>query len=146
LAACAKLEEYNPQETAYDAESSDWISVIAQINLESDIIVVQNGSSIQEAIDAAGPDASIYIEPGEYHESIRLSRSDIMLISAGLSKEEKVSIENPDQVSIMDLRNMPVKKAGYHFSAARNDLGGGVAHYTFDVQMGSGVMIGCAWN
>lgn len=138
LFSCSKLEEFNPQETAFDVESSNWMSMIDNINIESDIILVQNGNSIQEAIDVAGPDASIYIEPGHYDEILTLGRSDIMLISAGLSSEEKVYIENPEQVAIMDLNSMPVKKAGYHFSAVRNDLGGGVAHYTFDVLMGSG--------
>lgn len=138
LFACSKVEEFSPQESDFDSESSNWISLLSQINIESDIILVQNNNSIQEAIDAAGPNAIIYIEPGEYKEHLVLKQSDISLVAVNMTANDKVFIENPDQVSIIDVNSLPFKKAACRISTDREDLGGGVAHYTFDVPMGSG--------
>lgn len=56
--------------------------------------VVQSGSSIQSAIDAAEAGAVIKIEPGVYKEAIKISKANITII--GISKAgEDVVIENP---------------------------------------------------
>lgn len=138
LIACSDFEEFHPQEAAVDVESSEWISLLNQIDVSSDIILVSRGNSIQDAINAAGPNATIYIEPGEYKESIKLNRSDIKLVSATISGEERVTIENAEEVVLTDLNSLETKMAACHITMNREDLGGGIAHYTFDVPMGEG--------
>ncbi|CAN5691569.1 hypothetical protein BH10BAC3_BH10BAC3_25920 [soil metagenome] len=80
-------------------------------------VTVHSGSSIQSAVDAAGSNTIIYIEPGIYSESIVVNKPGIELI--GLTGKGDVVIQNPgdeeDGVSVnadgdgFVLKNVTVK-------------------------------------
>jgi len=56
---------------------------------------VSPGESIQDAVDAAGPNQTIVIEPGIYHESIVVDKPGIKLIGKRDPHGQGVIIENP---------------------------------------------------
>lgn len=58
-------------------------------------IIVHEGGSIQAAVDAAAPGATIFIEPGTYNEAIVVNKSGIHLIGSSCFPSEKVIIQNP---------------------------------------------------
>ena len=58
-------------------------------------ITVHNGSSIQAAVDAAGPGTVIRIEAGVYQEAVTIDKSNITLIGLNGQKLEGVTIQNP---------------------------------------------------
>ena len=58
-------------------------------------IVVHKGGSIQAAVDAAAPGATIFIEAGTYNEAIVVNKSGIHLIGSSCFASEKVIIQNP---------------------------------------------------
>lgn len=138
LMSCSEFEDATPRDTFTASDDMEWINLLNQINTEAEIILVQQGSSIQEAIDVAGPNAVIYIEPGEYNERLKLNRPDVKLVAACLSPEEKVLIENPSEVNIMGPDSPQLKTSGKPVTLNREDLGNGIAHYTFDMAVGPG--------
>jgi hypothetical protein len=137
-----------------DSSSSEQlISLNKQLNLldlDSEIAFVQNGESIQKAIDAALPGEIIYIEPGIYQEKFKNNKSDVKIIGLSITPNDLVinnSIENNieilklyDQKSIDDFqkkrRNRVRTNSISDFS--RTELGAGIAHYQFKVRMGEG--------
>ena len=58
-------------------------------------ITVHKGGSIQAAVDAAAPGATIFIEAGTYNEAIVVNKSGIHLIGSTCFGSEKVIIQNP---------------------------------------------------
>src|SRR3989442_5284795 len=58
-------------------------------------IIVHAGSSIQAAVDAAGPGAVIQIEPGTYAEAIHISVPHLALVGQQGRDDAGVVIENP---------------------------------------------------
>ena len=58
-------------------------------------IIVHKGGSIQAAVDAAAPGATIFIEAGTYNEAIVVNKSGIHLIGSSCFASEKVIIQNP---------------------------------------------------
>lgn len=58
-------------------------------------IVVHEGGSIQEAVDAASPGTVILIEPGTYNGEIEINKAGIQLIGKTCFAFEKVIIKNP---------------------------------------------------
>jgi parallel beta-helix repeat protein len=58
-------------------------------------ITVHNGSSIQAAVDIAGPGTVIKIEAGVYQEAVTIDKSNITLIGLNGQKQEGVTIQNP---------------------------------------------------
>ncbi|MEO8765109.1 MAG: parallel beta-helix domain-containing protein [Ginsengibacter sp.] len=61
-------------------------------------IIVHKGGSIQAAVDAATPGASIFIEAGTYNEAIVVNKAGIHLIGSACFASEKVIIQNPGDV------------------------------------------------
>ncbi len=134
-----------------DSSSSEqlisWNELINQLDLKSEIAFVQNGESIQNAIDAALPGEIIYIEPGTYQEKLRNNKPDVKIIGFSITPNDLVinnSIENNieilklyDQKSIDDfLKNQVTTNNNSDFT--RTELGAGIVHYQFNVQMGEG--------
>src|SRR5436309_14860932 len=58
-------------------------------------IIVHAGSSIQAAVDAAGPGTGIQIEPGTYAEAIHISVPHLSLFGHRGRDDAGVVIENP---------------------------------------------------
>src|SRR5213594_4484418 len=58
-------------------------------------IIVHAGSSIQAAVDAAGPGTVIQIEPGTYAEAIHVSVPGLALVGQRRQDGRGVVIENP---------------------------------------------------
>jgi parallel beta-helix repeat protein len=62
------------------------------------VVVVHNGESIQSAVEAAGPNAIIHIEPGTYAEAVRVTQPGVRLIGLDSPSGDAVIIENPGGV------------------------------------------------
>ena len=71
------LEEPLQPDSVNNEETIPWHEVLFQLDLDSDMLFVQEGESIQEAIDAATSGAVIYIESGNYQEAIANNKSEI---------------------------------------------------------------------
>lgn len=137
-----------------DSSSSEQLisldMLINQLDLESKIAFVQDGESIQDALDAAILGDIIYIEPGTYQENLTFNKSDVRLIGLSITPNDLIinnGIENKiellklyDQKSIDDFQkksqNQTTTSSISDFS--RTELGAGIAHYQFNVQMGEG--------
>lgn len=131
-------------------EMYPWQDLLQQLDLQSDILFVQNGESIQDVLDVAKSGSVIYIEPGNYQEEISTSKSDIKLIGFSLEKDdlvinnaEKSNIEIVnlyDENGFNNLQNKSFRSGARSCfrNMSREDLGGKIAHYTFDIAMGSG--------
>ncbi|MEP6584851.1 MAG: parallel beta-helix domain-containing protein [Ginsengibacter sp.] len=59
------------------------------------VIIVHKGGSIQAAVDAANPGATILIESGTYSEAVKVDKPGISLIGLSCFAGEKVIIQNP---------------------------------------------------
>lgn len=124
--------------------------LLNQLYLESKIAFVQDGESIQDALDAALGGDIIYIEPGTYQENLTINKSDVKLIGLSLTPNDLVinnSIENNieilklyDQKSIDDFQKKSQNRATTSSISdfSRTELGAGIAHYQFNVKMGVG--------
>ena len=137
-----------------DSSSSEqlisWNKHLNLLDLKSEIAFVQNGESIQNAIDAALPGEIIYIEQGTYQEKLKNNKSDVRIIGLSITPNDLVinnSTENNieilklyDQKSIDDFQkksqNRVTTSSISDFS--RTELGAGIAHYQFKVRMGEG--------
>ncbi len=137
-----------------------WYELIDQFKSVPGIIV-SNGSSIQEAIDAADPGDAIYIEGGVYRENISINKP-VKLIGLNDDLRGPVILENPREMETLDISNGTeinnIQFKNYEISATelksatkdknaqnmkfitmtRSELGGNVAHYKFDVRLGHG--------
>lgn len=93
LSNCAEPvpEEITPGYSTVPSDSR--LSLSDPDNLFSSIIV-QQGFSIEDAIDAAKPGQVVYIEPGKYNEAISLKNKDIKLIGMSGALGEKVIVES----------------------------------------------------
>ena len=60
--------------------------------------IVHSGESIQSAVEAAGANAVIHIEPGTYTEAVRVTQPGVRLIGLGSPGNNAVIIENPGGV------------------------------------------------
>jgi pimeloyl-ACP methyl ester carboxylesterase len=142
------LEEPLQPDSVTNEEAMPWHEVLFQLDLDSDMLFVQEGESIQEAIDAASSGTIIYIEPGNYPEKLSLSNSDVQLIGVsttasdfnitGLENEPNVISLNDDDSSTLKGKSTNHGKKSCIRDFSRTDLGRGIAHYQFEVTMGSG--------
>ena len=133
-----------------DEQLISWNELLNQVDLESEIAFVQNGESIQDAIDVALSGDVIYIEPGIYQEDLSNKKSDIKLIGLSLSPNDLIinrAAQNGieilklyDQKSIDNFKNSSQKhgKGNRIFDFSRTELGKGIAHYQFKVRVGKG--------
>ena len=140
--------------------------MLDQIDFKSGIVIVQKDSSIQDAVNAAEPGNVIYIEPGIYKESISINKANIKLIGINSTEDNHVILENPgneetgirvnnddNHVEIFNIqvRNFNTESANISnhnypkkdlnsllHDMTRQDLGNGIAHYTFKIQLGEG--------
>ena len=145
-------------------EQLEWQNLLKLLDPESDIIIVQNDASIQDAINEAEPGDAVCIEPGHYHEILSIDKSDVRIIGLGTTEEGSVILENPesekrslnmtgghleifniqlrnyaeDDVEISTLGYADNLKCGHRFNVEREYLGNGIAHYMIDMPMGWG--------
>jgi hypothetical protein len=147
-------DSFEDEITTLDSSASEqlisWDKQLNILDLDSETAFVQNGESIQKAIDAALPGEIIYIEPGTYQEKFKNNKSDVEIIGLSITPNDLViknSIENNieilklhDQKSIdafqKKRRNRVRTSSISDFS--RTELGAGIAHYQFKVRMGKG--------
>ena len=150
--SCSQETTLDPLPT--DSSSSEqlisWNKQLNRLDLKSEIAFVQNGESIQNAIDAALPGEIIYIEPGTYQEKFRNNKSDVKIIGLSITPNDLVinnGIENNieilklfDQKSNDDFQKKSQKRVRRSSISdfSRTELGAGIAHYQFKVQMGEG--------
>jgi parallel beta-helix repeat protein len=93
-----------PVQSRQDAQVQTNDQLIAKYGLPD--IVVDKGSSIQDAVDKAKNGAIIFIEPGTYKESVTISKPGIKLIGKFSLNGNAVIIKNPgdeeDGISVTD--------------------------------------------
>jgi len=137
-------------DSASDEQLISWNELLDQVDLKSEIAFVQNGESIQEAVDAALPGEVIYIEPGIYPEDLTLNKSDVRLI--GLSLEPNDLVINNGKESNIEILKLYDQKSLDNFQKrsgnrgkrnrisgfSRTEIAEGIAHYQFKVRMGPG--------
>ncbi len=165
ITCCERQDETEYPEPAYSSESVQWKDLLQQFDFyTSNIIIVQKGACIQQAIDAAVPGDVICIAPGMYQEAININKPNIRLIGLGTGSDGPVILENPEgeaksinmsghQVEIVniqlqnfietDVKISPLlcssqSKNKCKINVERNDLGNGIAHYEIEVPMGEG--------
>jgi hypothetical protein len=167
LTACNEL--YQEETVNVDSSNEEFVQlnhVLSHLEYGSDIIIVQKGTSIQEAVNAAHPGDMIFIEPGIYKEAITVNKPNLKLVGACSTSDEQVILENPGNepfavslinesayVSVSNIQFVnygeestqvkQLKCAGRGtrkilYNITREELGNGVAHYKYDVQMGPG--------
>ncbi|MEN8139008.1 MAG: hypothetical protein ABFR62_11320 [Bacteroidota bacterium] len=120
------------------------------LDFESETAFVQNGESIQDAVDAALPGDVIYIEPGTYREDIAVNSSNIKLIGLSYTPNDllinNAKENNIDIIKLYDKSSIEnhhqnfdnKEKENIISDFSRTELGGGIAHYRFKVRMGPG--------
>jgi len=142
--------EITPPDSSSNEQLISWDKQLNLLDLKSEIAFVQNGESIQNAIDVALPGEIIYIEPGTYQEKFKNNKSDVKIIGLSITPNDLVinnGLENNieilklyDQKSIDDFQinsqNQVTTSSVSDFS--RTELGAGIAHYQFNVRMGEG--------
>lgn len=159
------LEEQNIVNSLSDEKPVQLSELLNQFDPESGIIFVKNDGSIQEAINVCKSGDVIYIEPGIYKEVLNINKPDLKLIGLVSSADEPVILDNPgnekkaiqlsgvDEVEIsnIQIRNfkdnstssskhkaMKHRKSSPLKNMEREDLGNGIAHYTFEMKLGNG--------
>jgi len=127
-----------------------WDRILNLIDLDSETAFVKNDESIQEAFNAALSGDVIYIEPGTYQESLIIDNAEIKIIGLSLAPNDLIisnDIENNieilklyDQKSITDfkIKSHEERSLNNMSDFSRTELGAGIAHYQFNVQMGEG--------
>jgi hypothetical protein len=166
LSGCSKEEFITPIDSAPTGEIPQWNELIQELDFESNIILVENGSSIQEAIDAALPGDVIYVEPGIYREALKVTNQSNRIVGINYNESEKVILENPgedekgmdyavskERIVIQDIGLRAYEKPGVAIFSAeekcphkvncrlsmnREALGNDIAHYEFNLKMGDG--------
>ena len=143
-------DEIMPPDSSSSEQLISWDKQLNLLDLDSEIAFVQNGESIQKAIDAAVPGEIIYIESGTYQEKFKNNKSDVKLIGLSITPNDLVinySTENDieilklyDQKSIDDFQEKRQNRVGTSRISdfSRTELGAGIAHYQFNVRMGEG--------
>lgn len=133
---------------AINNEGIPWKDLLNQVDSESEIAFVQNGESIQEAIDGALPGDIVYVEPGNYDENISLNKFDIKLIGLSLTPDDlKINSNNKNKIDILKLydqksvdkiqnKSQNNAKGNRINNFSRTELGRGIVHYQFNVRMG----------
>ncbi|MDF9798144.1 hypothetical protein OKW21_003407 [Catalinimonas alkaloidigena] len=129
-------------------------------------IIVEQGNSIQEAINAAKPGETIFVEAGVYKEVLTIDKAKIKLIGIESNAGEKVILENPGNKDAgirlgklageIEIRNVelqhftdnslpsnlkPSTQIARHYRRCkikRASLGGNIAHYKFEIRLGNG--------
>lgn len=133
------------------AKPKDWVAMLNELYHDAGIIV-EKQNSIQEAVNQAEPGEAIYIEPGTYQESINVNKP-VKLIGLSGDNGERVIIKNNITVSggnNAEIINIQYKNSSSgsrlstsggrkaSFNVTREELGNKIAHYRFDVKVGSG--------
>ena len=161
--ACSQpSNEVAPVSSHSEIAADDWVSLMKEY-FDGPGVIVQKGNSIQEAVDAAEPGQSIYVEPGRYAESVIIDKPGIKLIGLKDDAGQLVSLEGPgntphsititsrgEDVEIFNIMNaLPAqldgarsrgteKKRTNAFQMSRKKGGSDIAHYAFDIPVGSG--------
>ena len=167
LLSCSRFEDKELVTDTTEADYSEsWMDLLSQINPGSNIILVEKNGSIQDAVNAAQPGDVIYIEPGIYRESLDINKPGISLIGLNGENSEKVVLQNPGQelkgitcstaerdlqvynlqfagfdepgTSVLSLSGSRLKSSNCCLNMTREDLGQGIAHYQFDLNLGKG--------
>lgn len=156
----------SPEYLFPDEQVPPWVELINQLDPGSNIIIVQQGRSIQDALDVAMPGDVICIEPGIYREALEIGQSDIRVIGLPGEVGEAVILENPGSqkkaisriggsqnaqifniqfigfsgpgVIIHPLGSGRLDQGADALNVTREELGERIAHYTFEVDLGSG--------
>jgi hypothetical protein len=166
LICCTHFEGISRGSSAAAEEVPPWFELISQWDLGSNIIIVQEGASIQDAVDASEAGDIILVEPGIYREALQIAQSDIQIIGLPGPYDESVILENPGSggkaieriegsqnaqvfniqflgftgpgVIIHPLGSARLSQSGHELKMSREEIGDGIAHYEFEIDLGDG--------
>ena len=139
-----ELDSFEPPEISLG-------ELLNELDLESEITFVQNGESIQDAIDASLSGDVIYIAPGIYQENLSINSSDVSIIAISLAPNDleikNLKNNNIDILKLYDQKSIAKFKRNSQnrgnrsriIDFSRTELGAGIAHYQFKVRVGEGV-------
>ena len=131
-------------------ETIPWQELLMELDLKSDILFVQEGESIKDVMESAKSGDVIYIEPGNYQEELSLNRSDIKVVGLSLEPDdlflknaeinniEIIKLYNQNGDGTFQDKSINRKNRSILRYMNRSDLGGGIAHYQFEITLGSG--------
>jgi hypothetical protein len=139
--------ELNFPDNKLDNPIAQWDEILYQIDLESNVLFVQEGESLQKAINDASSGDIIYFGPGNYQENINVSIPNLKLVGVSLTPDDLIINESIEsRLDIISLNKINNKQSKYNKrkgesrikNFSRTNLGEGIAHYSFDVEMGDG--------
>lgn len=128
----------------------DWVAVLDKVFYDAGIIV-EEGGSIQQAVDAANAGDVIYIEPGFYDAPVTIGKSGITLVGLENGAGQRVVLQNsPHRVSgagdieiiniqggtTSDSDNQRARKRKKTCTVKRHSITNTIAHYEFEVPVG----------
>lgn len=153
-----------PADTTTD--NSSWKQGLQGLEPESNIILIPQGSSIQEVLDQSVSGDAIYVEPGIYREALHMDRPGVTLTGLTGPGNEQVILQNPGDAataiqpgsqsgtsSVSGIVPVGFRSSGspnnnstaaHHsrqrmlLDMQREQLEGGIAHYTFLMRVGDG--------
>ena len=162
LACSQPSNEIAPASSHSTAAADDWVLLMREY-FDGPGVIVQKGNSIQEAVDAAEPGQPIYVEPGRYAESVHIDKPGIKLIGLKDDSGQQVSLEpsgdkqhsitvtsRGEDVQVFNIMNaLPAqldgdkdrgtaKKKKQSLKMSRKQGSSDIAHYAFDIPVGSG--------
>ncbi|MBD3183843.1 hypothetical protein GF312_16280 [Candidatus Poribacteria bacterium] len=139
LSACNLEDMPSSDDSLALGSTFNWEAVLPTLDLASGMILVEKGGSIQESIDMASPGDIIYVEPGIYHETLQSDKKDIRIVGIPGENNEIAVLANPGEsiLKIQPLEKSPMKSGRCYLKMNREDLGEGIAHYEFEVNMGT---------
>ncbi|MBT8394511.1 MAG: hypothetical protein HKO81_05570 [Flavobacteriaceae bacterium] len=148
--SCEKpaVDELDFQESVLNEDEIPWQDLLTQLDLESNILFVQAGESIQDVVDSAKPGDVIYVEPGNYQESVSIKNQDIKVVGLSLEPDDlMIEYAEKNNIEIIKLyedgdylQNRSLNRPGKNILRLmkRTSLGNGIAHYQFEIVMGPG--------
>ncbi|MGQ1786544.1 hypothetical protein [Saccharicrinis sp. GN24d3] len=121
-----------------EEETASLDDLLAQIDPLKDMVIVPNDGSIQEAHDAIIAEGTIFVEPGTYSETLDTKGKTVQMIALS-NNADQVAFNNPEQTEIQSLSGDQLKRGRKNrIKMTRENLGGGIAHYKFEVNIGNG--------
>src|SRR5690606_10219982 len=128
----------------------DWVAVLDKVFYDAGIIV-EEGGSIQQAVDAANTGDVIYIEPGFYDTPVTIGKSGITLVGLENGTGQRVVLQNSPyrvpgsgDIEIINIQggttpdsdNQRARKRKKTCTVKRNNITNTIAHYEFEVPVG----------
>ena len=137
-------------EFATVVEYTPWQDFLSQLDLTSNIVIVQKDESIQEAIDEASAGDKIYIEPGNYQQKFSTDKAEVNISLISLEpddlKNNNIMDKSINIIKLYDERSLGnnynrseyQKKSNLLRNFKKTNLDQDIVHYQFEISVGEG--------